>query len=142
MDKARQYLTLARKAGLLCVGEEACGDTASAGKARLLLLAADASQNANRRAEGFLQNRRAPLRELPWTKEELSGLMGKNGCSMLCFTDLGLAAAFAGAMAEQDPGWKETAELLLARRDKARRRKTAPRKHTAKVGKGGQKDGN
>ena len=35
MDRARQYLGLARKAGLLTVGEESCGSAAAAGKARL-----------------------------------------------------------------------------------------------------------
>ena len=67
---------------------------------------------------------------LPWTKAELSAMMGKRGCSMLCFTDLPLAARFAAALAEELPGWKETAELLAQREDKLKRRKAAPRKHT------------
>ena len=49
---------------------------------------------------------------------------------MLCFTDLPLAARFAAALAEELPGWKETAELLAQREDKRKRRKAAPRKHT------------
>ena len=129
MDKARQYMALARKAGLLSVGEENCGLTAAAGKARLLLLAADASPNARKRAESFLRGRRAPLRGLPWPKEELSALLGRPGCSMVCFTDLPLAARFAAAMAEADDGWQDVSELLSRREDKAARRKAAPRKH-------------
>ena len=61
---------------------------------------------------------------------KLSAMMGKRGCSMLCFTDLPLAARFAAALAEELPGWKETAELLAQREDKRKRRKAAPRKHT------------
>ena len=61
---------------------------------------------------------------------ELSAMLGKRGCSMLCFTDLPLAARFAAALAEELPGWKETAELLAQREDKLKRRKAAPRKHT------------
>ena len=129
MDKAQQYMGLARKAGRLSVGEASCGDTAAAGKAKLFLLAADASDNARKRAAGFLNGRRPPLQTLPWTKEELSALLGKPGCSMVCFTDLPLAARFAAAMADTDPGWKDTAELLSRREDKAARRKAAPRKH-------------
>ena len=45
------------------------------------------------------------------------------------FTDPGLAARFAGAMAEELPQWAETADLLSRREDKMRRRKAAPRKH-------------
>ena len=129
MDKAQQYMALARKAGRLAVGEAVCGETAAAGKAKLLLLASDASANARKRAVGFLNGRRAPLQALPWTKEELSALLGKQGCSMVCFTDLPLAARFAAAMADFDSAWQDTAELLSRREDKAVRRKAAPRKH-------------
>ena len=72
----------------------------------------------------------SPVWTLPWTKAELSAMLGKRGCSMLCFTDLPLAARFAAALAEELPGWKETAELLAQREDKLKRRKAAPRKHT------------
>ena len=54
MDKAAQYLGLARKGGMLAVGEEGSGAATAAGKARLLMLAADASPNAQKRAAGFL----------------------------------------------------------------------------------------
>ena len=106
MDKAAQYLGLARKGGMLAVGEEGSGAATAAGKARLLMLAADASPNAQKRAAGFLYGHRAPLQTLPWTKAELSAMMGRRGCSMLCFTDLPLAARFAAALAEELPGWK------------------------------------
>lgn len=88
MDKAAQYLGLARKGGMLAVGEEGSGTAIAAGKGRLLMLAADASPNAQKRAAGFLYGHRAPLQTLPWTKAELSAMLGKRGCSMLCFTDL------------------------------------------------------
>ena len=41
MDKARQYLGLGRKSGLLVTGEDNCGCTVGAGKAKLLLLASE-----------------------------------------------------------------------------------------------------
>lgn len=141
MDKAMEYLCLGRKAGLVATGETGCGSAAEAGRVRLMLLAADASDNARRRAEGFLRGRRAPLAKVPWTKEELSERMGKAGCAMLCFTDLGLASRFAEAMAGTDPAWRETAELLAARDERARRRKAAPRKHAPAAGKGGKNNG-
>ena len=140
MDKALRYLALGRKAGSLSVGEFLCGETLSAGKGKLLLLASDSSDNALRRAQGFLHGRRALFGRLPWTKAELSALLGKAGCSMLCFTDLGLAAEFAAALSEEDEAWKDTTALLQARRDKAARRKAAPRKHKPND-KGGQTNG-
>lgn len=141
MSNARQYLGLARKAALLVVGEENSGCAMAAGKGKLLLLAQDASDNAEKRAKGFQYGHRAPLMRLPWTKEELSRLMGKPGCSMLCFTDLPMSAQFSAAMAEEDPLWQETASLLEARKQKAIRRKAAPRKH-GPIGNGGTKHGN
>ncbi len=129
MDKARRYLGLARKAGLLAIGEESCSLAVSGGKAKLFLLALDASPNAVKRANAVLRGHRAPLETLPWEKEELSALLGKGSCSMLCFTDLPLAARFASAMAEDAPQWEDTAALLSRREDKAARRKAAPRKH-------------
>ena len=129
MDKAQRYLGLARKAGLLVIGEEGCGAAVSGGKAKLFLLPRDASPNTVKRAGTFLRGHRAPLETLPWEKEELSALLGKQGCGMLCFTDLPLAARFAAAMADDLPQWADTAALLSRREDKAARRKAAPRKH-------------
>lgn len=142
MDKAQQYLALARKAGKLVTGEEACGVTMDEGRGKLLLLAADASGNAARRAEGFRQGRRAAFAALPWGKDTLGALLGTGSCSMACFTDLGLATEFAAALSEEGDAWKELSALLAARRDKARRRKAAPRKHRINGDKGGKKDGN
>ena len=128
MDRAQRYLALGRKAGLLLTGEDLCRDAAHSGRARLLLLAADASPNAQKRASDALREHHAPLRTLPWEKAELSALLGRRGCSMVCFTDLGLAVQFALAMAETDPGWQETAEAMKATEERIRRRKAEKRK--------------
>ena len=50
-----------RRAGKIDLGETATGAAVRAGRARLLLLAADASENARKRAEGYLYGRRALL---------------------------------------------------------------------------------
>ena len=121
MDKARSYLGLARKAGLLVTGEDGCADAVSGGRAKLLMLASDASPNTARKAQKLLQGHR-------WEKETLSALLGRQSCSMLCFTDLPLASRFAAAMADEAPQWGDTAALLARREEKAARRKAAPRK--------------
>jgi ribosomal protein L7Ae-like RNA K-turn-binding protein len=93
MDKAARYLGIARKAGYLEIGAENCGAAVRSGKAKLLLLASDASDNARQRAEGFIYGRNTPLAVLPDDKETLSGLTGTPNCAMLAFTDIGLASS-------------------------------------------------
>ena len=53
MDKALNYLSLARKGGMAELGEEPAGAAARAGKAYLLLVAEDASDHTWRRALSF-----------------------------------------------------------------------------------------
>lgn len=140
MDKAQSYLAFARKAGQLVLGEERCGDAANSGRLKLLLLAADASPNARKRAESYTVGHRFPLQQVHFTKDELCALLGSGGCAMVGFTERGLAAEFAKAMSVNNSEWQDTATLLAQRRDKAARRKAAPRKH--KDGKGGTVHGN
>ena len=85
------------------IGEENTGAAVRAGAARMVVLAADASENARARAEGFLNGRRALLVPLPYTKSELSAMLGKSGCSMAACTDFGLSAAFLAALSENSP---------------------------------------
>ena len=73
-DKAANYLGLMRKAGRIALGEHDAGAAARAGKACLLLLAQDASDNARKRAEGFAHAAQAPLLRLPYTKAFVSAL--------------------------------------------------------------------
>lgn len=125
MDKVLSYLGIARKAGYLLTGEENCGAAVRTGKARLLLLAQDASANAVSRAEGFLRGKMAPLLRLPLDKEELSRLLGRPGCSMVVLTDAGLASSLARALAEATgaPEHQEAARALAARWERLRSRR-------------------
>ena len=107
------------RAGCSPIGEEGSGTAIAAGKGRLLMLAADASPNAQKRAAGFLYGHRAPLQTLPWTqggafRHAGQARMQHGSASPIC----ALAARFAAALAEELPGWKETAELLAQREDK------------------------
>ena len=51
MDKALGYLGLMRKANAVAIGETDTGAAAKSGKAVLICLAADASDNAAKRAD-------------------------------------------------------------------------------------------
>lgn len=115
-----------RKAGKIELGETSTGAAVRAGRARLVLLAADASENAQKRAEGYLYGRRTLLVPLPYGKAELSELLGKSGCSMAACTDFGLSSAFLKALAEDAPDkYGQLADEMERRADKAARRRAA-----------------
>lgn len=123
-DRALGYLGLMRRAGKLEVGETATGEAVKAGKARIVCVACDASDNAVRRAQGYLNGRRALYVPLPYTKDELSHALGKSGCSMAACTDFGLASALLKALAETAPEkYGALSEEMTRRSDKAAYRK-------------------
>jgi ribosomal protein L7Ae-like RNA K-turn-binding protein len=136
MNKALNYIGLSKKAGAIEIGEIDTGSAIRAGKGRLLVLASDASDNARRRAENFIYGTLTPMITLPITKEELSMITGKGGCSMAAFTDIGLAAAFMEALAEEEPDYKETAAHLAQKNAKAQMRKREALAHEKNLKKG------
>ena len=88
-----RFLGLMRRAGKLSVGEEGAGQAARAGKAKLILLAADASENARNRAEGFSRRSGAPLVRLHADKAALASALGVAGGAMAAVCDAGFARA-------------------------------------------------
>ena len=137
MDRALGYLGIAQKAGFLTTGADNCGTVVRAGKAKLLMLASDAAENACRRAEGVVYGRKTPLIKLPFDKDTLSAVTGKPGCTMLCLTDIGLASHFAAALRETDPQFAELCAALEEKEHRARQRKAEAASHerNRKVGK-------
>ena len=126
-DKASNYLGIMRKAGKLAIGEVDSGGAVRSGKTAVLCLAQDASDNARRRAEGFVYGRNTPLIRLPYEKETLSRLLGKPGCSMIAVLDPGLASAFVSALAQQDDTYAAVAERLQAKTTAAKARHSSAR---------------
>jgi ribosomal protein L7Ae-like RNA K-turn-binding protein len=141
MDKALNYLGIARKAGLLIAGEEASGAAIRAGRAKILVLASDASGNASRRAEGFLTGRKIPLVRVPYTKEEIGVATGSGQCSMAAVTDVGLASSFMQALSEEKQEYSDVAEQLRLKNEKALLRKREAKAHdrNKRTGKGRMK---
>lgn len=123
MGNALGYIGIAKKAGAIEIGETNSGSAVRAGSARLLVLAADSSDNARSRAENFVYGRKTPLVRLPFTKSELSDITGVNGCSMAAFTDIGLAAAFLSELAKDFSEYEQTAAALAAENEKLKKRK-------------------
>ena len=135
-DKVLGMLGLARRAGMLAIGEESTGTAVRTGKAKALFLAADASGNAERRARAYAEMG-APLVLLPYLKEELSRALGKRGCSMAAVNDIGFACEIVEALGavykppdrESVAGDGEFGELdevlaeLKSRRERMRKRR-------------------
>jgi len=132
-EKTLKFLGLMRRANALQVGENNTGEAVRAGKAKLLLLASDASENAKKRAESCVGGRSCLLLELPFTKEELSSALGLGGCSMAAVTELGFANALIKRLQELDPErYADAAEEVARRFSKAERRKSETAKERMK----------
>ena len=132
-EKLLSLLGLMRRANALAVGEVNTGSTARAGKAKLLLLASDASENARRRAEGFAAGRKLSLTVLPFTKEEFSSAVGLNGGSMAAITDLGFANALLKALAAEEPArYAALASETEARYERERKQQQTRNKRIGK----------
>ena len=130
MDKILNMLGLMRRANAIQIGETNTGSAVRAGKGKLLVLAADASDNAKSRAQGFARGRNVTTVSLPYAKEEISAAVGLNGCSMAAVTDMGFANALMKALSEADPEiYSQAAGEVEERFQKAQRRKTEADAH-------------
>ena len=72
MDKALNYLSLARKAGRIELGEEPVGAAARAKKARLIMVASDAGDHSWRRAKSFAAGTEQLCMKVPFTKDQMA----------------------------------------------------------------------
>lgn len=129
-EKTLNLLGLMRKANAIAVGETNTGGAVRAGKAKLLLLAADASDNARSRARGFTHGHDIVTVTLPFTKDEIAAHVGVSGCAMAAITDIGFANAFMKSLAAAVPdGYDESAAEIQRRFEKADRRKKEAAAH-------------
>ena len=124
-DKALKMLGLMRPAGAIEIGADRAAEAARAGRARVLLLASDASETTLRKAGYALEGRSALDLKLPFSREELSEALGVGDCTMAAITDMGFAAAFVKLLAAEDPErFADAAAVLEAKQDKMRRRRS------------------
>ena len=119
MDKALNYLGLARKAGLAELGEEPVGGAARALHARLVIVACDASDHTWRRALSFVAGTGQQALRVPFTKDQLGFAIGRQELAIAAFTDAALAASFVKAL----PQTEKTAQVLEALNEKVRQAK-------------------
>lgn len=118
VDKALNYLALARKGGRVELGEEPVGAAARAGKAYLIVVAHDAGDHTWRRAKSYAAGTAQQTLKVAFTKDELGFAIGRTSLAMAAFTDAALALAFAKALE------KPNAEVIEALENKAQRIKS------------------
>ncbi len=132
MDKALNYLALARKAGRIELGEEPVGAATRAQKARLVIVASDASDHTRRRAQSFVAGTEQICLTVPFTKEQLGQAVGRGVLSLAAFTDPALALAFIKAL-EQPERYKEALESLTKRTKRIQQRQKEAKAHKKNV---------
>ena len=132
MDRALNYLALARKAGLAELGEEPVGAITRAGKGYLVVVASDASDHTWRRALSFVANTTQQCIRVSYTKDELGMAIGRTSLAMAAFTDPALALAFVKALDGQD-AYREVLEALEQKTKRVRQRQDEAKAHQRNV---------
>ena len=128
MDKALNYLSLARKAGRLELGEEPVGAAARAVKAVLVAVACDASDHTWRRAKSFVAGTNQQCLRIPFTKDEMGQMTGRSSLAIAAFTDPALALAFVKALPEKE-AYGPVLEALETRTQRVRQRQKEEKAH-------------
>ena len=135
MDKALNYLSLARKAGLAELGEEPVGDITRAGKGYAVVVASDASDHTWRRAKSYCAGTEQQCVRLPYTKEELGLAVGRTSLAIAAVTDASMALAMLQSLPE--PGKYQAAIAVLEQKSqKLRKRRQEAKAHLRNVRKG------
>ena len=102
MDKALQYMALARKAGRIELGEEPVGGAARALHALLVVVAEDASDHTYRRAKSFVAGTNQQCIKVPFSKADMGQCVGRSELAIAAFTDPAMALAFVKALPSQE----------------------------------------
>ena len=128
MDKALNYMALARKAGRIELGEEPVGAAARAQHARLVVVASDASDHTWRRAKSFVAGTQQQCIRAPFTKDELGQAIGRSSLAVAAFTDAALALAFVKAL-NQEEKYQTVLEDLQKRSQRILQRQAEEKAH-------------
>ena len=138
MDKALNYLALARKGGMAELGEEPVGASARALKAHLILVASDASDHTWRRAKSYAAGTDQQCIRLEATKEQMGFAIGRTSLAIAAITDVQLALALVKSLGQNEK-YSAALEVLNEKAQKAKKRQAEAKAHQRNVRKGGKK---
>lgn len=138
MDKALNYLALARKGGRAELGEEPVGAAARSGKAYAILVASDAGDHTWRRAKAFAAGTDQQAVRLPYTKDEMGFAIGRQALAIAAITDCALALALVQSLPEPEKH-KEAIAALTEKAAKLKKRQQEAKAHQKNVRTGKKK---
>ena len=139
-DRILSLIGLCLRGGRLAVGEEPVEAVARARDARVLLLAADASDNTRRRVAHFADAGQCLWIRVPYSKDVLGRAVGRTSVAVAAVTDVGLAAALVQRLAEADPDtYAESARRLELKARRAAERRQEQLAHDKNVRRGTRK---
>mgnify|MGYP003447866493 CR=1 FL=1 len=130
MDKALNFLALARKAGLAELGEEPVGGAARAGKAYVIAVASDASDHTWRRAKAYAAGTQQQCVRLPYTKDQMGFAIGRESLAIAAITDCPMALALVQSLPDAD---SKVLEVLSAAVQKSKQRQKEASAHRKNV---------
>ena len=137
-NKALNYLALGKKGRLVELGEEPVGAVARAVKARLVIVASDASDHTWRRAKSFVAGTEQQCIRVPFTKEELGFVVGRTSLAIAAFTDAALALAFVQALPDAER-FGDVIQKLDEKSRKLRQRREEAKSHQRNIRTGKKK---
>ena len=138
MDKALNYLALARKGGMAELGEEPVGAAARALKAHVVLVASDASDHTWRRAKSYVAGTDQQCIRITATKEELGFVVGRQSLAIAAITDVQMALAMVNSLGQPEKH-KAALEILTQKAQRAKQRQAEARAHQRNLKKGKKK---
>ena len=138
MNKALNYLGLARRGGLAELGEEPVGAIARTGKAYVILVAGDASDHTWRRAKSYAAGTDQQCIRLKCTKDEMGLAVGRTSLAIAAITDVQLALALVTALGEPE-SYRDALEVLSQKAAKAKKRAAEAKAHKRNVRMGKKK---
>lgn len=125
-----RLLGIAKKAGLLEIGDESVGHAARDRTAKVILSACDASDGSKRRAHGYAELYGAVHLILPSSKEELAAVIGRGLPGMVAILDVGIASKYVSLLARDDAAtYGEAAGLLAEKAERVMRRRAEAKAH-------------
>ena len=134
-NKALNYLSIARKAGLAELGEEPVGDVSRTGKAYVIAVASDASDHTWRRAKAYAAGTEQQCIRLSFTKEELGQAVGRTSLAIAAITDAPLALALVQSLPDSEK-YQSAIDALTEKTKKLKKRQQEAKAHLRNVRKG------
>ena len=132
MNKALNYLALARKAGTAELGEEPVAAASRTGKAYAILVASDAGDHTWRRAKAFAAGTEQQAVKVPYTKDEMGMAIGRQALAIAAITDCALALALVQALPEQEK-YAAAIAVLTEKTQKLKKRQQEAKAHKKNV---------